>query len=142
MRRLNLSKIMDSVQLDTIDETLKPDIGIFPNHSLDSTLVLKCNVSHTSTGKFLWSLNGSLIENSKIYFQTDAFLYIRNLTADDKYNFYTCKESESELKSNPYSIQTWIDHFITKATTLTEDMTGSFLCCSLFRLMLLLHNLL
>ncbi|KAL3885597.1 hypothetical protein ACJMK2_025647 [Sinanodonta woodiana] len=121
VRPVNPKNIQDSIFLETIDETMRPTIEIFSNHTLDSTLVLKCNVCSTSTGKVLWSLNGSLIDDHTKYVQHNLFLYIRNLTADEKYNFYTCKESGSELESDPYSIPIWIDHFTTKATTLLRD---------------------
>ncbi|KAK3600202.1 hypothetical protein CHS0354_039309 [Potamilus streckersoni] len=105
MRRINRTKILDRIVLEMIDERLIPKIEKVPNYSLDSALVLMCKVSSTSTRKVLWRLNGSVIENRNSYFHKDTYMYISNLTADDKYNIYTCKESGSEVESDPYRIQ-------------------------------------
>ncbi|KAK3583485.1 hypothetical protein CHS0354_025618 [Potamilus streckersoni] len=119
--QMSTTEIRDSVLLELMDEMMIPKISAVWNHWLDSDLVLECILSSTSTGKFYWRLNESLIVNNSRYFQNNTFLYIMNLTADDKYNLYKCEESGSEFESDPYSIQNYIDHYRTKTTSLREE---------------------
>ncbi|KAK3579656.1 hypothetical protein CHS0354_014892 [Potamilus streckersoni] len=54
--------------------------------------------------KVSWKLNGTLIESHGRYSQNNALLSIKNVTANDKYNIYTCNELGSGFNSDPYRL--------------------------------------
>ncbi|KAK3579652.1 hypothetical protein CHS0354_014890 [Potamilus streckersoni] len=103
-RQFDSEDVNDNIILQIFDEANLPWIIMVQQVIFDSYIELQCNSSIRFTGRVIWQVNESMIESRGRYSQDKTLLSIRNLTANDRYNSYTCKEFGSEFESDPYRL--------------------------------------